>query len=73
MKSVTEEQRRKDLIQTRGSRSVKAAEKKSGLSWILKAMGRLAESQLGRLSGTEKAWIETVKDLKGVVYQVQCL
>ena len=44
MKSVTEEQMRKDLIQTRGSRSVKAAEKKSGLSWILKAMGRLAES-----------------------------
>lgn len=55
MKSVTEEQMRKDLIQTRGSRSVKATEKECGLSWILKEMGRLAESQLGRLLGTEKA------------------
>lgn len=55
LESVTEEQMRKDLIQTRGSRSVKATEKESGLSWILKEMGRLAESQVGRLSGTEKA------------------
>ena len=55
LESVTEEQMRKDLIQTRGSRSVKATEKECGLSWISKEMGRVAESQLGRLSGTEKA------------------
>ena len=55
MESVPEEQMKKDLIQTRGSRSVKATEKEWGLSWILKEMGRLAESQLGRLSGPEKA------------------
>ena len=55
MESVPEEQMKKDLIQTRGSRSVKATEKECGLSWILKEMGRLAESQLGRLTGPEKA------------------
>lgn len=41
LESVTEEQMRKDLIQTRGSRSVKATEKESGFELDFKRNGKI--------------------------------